>query len=269
MASTSTTRMLRPSLASSPSGAVLSFLVPSIRCARFSTSPALLKKDNNSNRGLSAVRSTGPRKRQTLSVRQKDFENQQLPTPVKIEEKPTGTQDHGLWDFFKDQKLLTTPTELSQHGREWTMGELRSKDWDSLHQLWWVCVKERNRLATEKLERTRLNAVYGDAEAKSRDEIVQKTMKAIIDTLAERTQAYQEALALASQDPSIDLSKTDGPQYAQLPYVCIANVIRKKSTNALLQDPLEPEAFEEETPAAETAKDTTSQSNEKLNLRAA
>ena len=87
MASTSTCRLLRPSLASSQSDAVLSFLVPSIRCARFSTSPALQKKDNNSNRGVSAVRRTGLRARQTLSVRQKDFENQQLPTPVKVEEK--------------------------------------------------------------------------------------------------------------------------------------------------------------------------------------
>lgn len=223
MASTTTSRLLRPSLASSQSDAVFSFLAPSIRCARFSTSPALQKKDNNSNRGVSAVRRTGLRARQTLSVRQKDFENQKLPTPVKVEEKPTGTQDHGLWDFFKDQTLLSTPKELSQHGREWTMGELRSKDWDSLHQLWWVCVKERNRLATEKLERTRLKAMYGDHEGKKRDEVIQKTMKAILDTLAERTQAYQEAYALASQDASIDLSKTDGPQYTQLPYVSNRN----------------------------------------------
>lgn len=195
-----------------------------MRCARFSTSPTLCKKDNNSNRGVSAVRQTGLRPRQTLSVRQKDFANQKLPTPVKIEERPTGTQDHGLWDFFKDQNLLSTPQDLSQHGREWTVGELRSKDWDSLHQLWWVCVKERNRLATERLERTRLQALYGDFEGKERDEIVQKTMKAIIDTLAERTQAYEEAHALASRDPSIDLSRTDGPQYTQLPYVRTARI---------------------------------------------
>lgn len=190
-----------------------------MRRARFSTSPALQKRDNNSKRGLSAVRETGLRPRQTLSVRQKDFANQQLPTPVKIEEKPTGTQDHGLWEFFKDQNLLTTPTALEQHGREWTIGELRNKDWDSLHQLWWVCVKERNRLATGTEERARLKAVYGNVESNRRDEAIQKTMKAILDTLAERTQAYQEAYALASQDSSIDLSRTDGPQYSQLPYV--------------------------------------------------
>jgi large subunit ribosomal protein L47 len=62
------------------------------------------------------VRRTGLRPRQTLSVKQKDFENQTLPKPVPIEEKITGTPDHGLWDFFKDQKLLQTPVEEQSHG---------------------------------------------------------------------------------------------------------------------------------------------------------
>lgn len=104
-------------------------------------------------------------------------------------------------------------------GRPWTVGELRSRDFEALHQLWWICVKERNRLATEKIERKRLNAGYGDLETQNRDKTVQETMKAILDTLAERHQAYQEAFALAQRDPDIDLSRTDGPQYTQPPYV--------------------------------------------------
>jgi hypothetical protein len=44
--------------------------------------------------------------------------------------------------------------------------------WDRLHSLWWACVKERNRLATEKLERARVDAGYGDHENKHRDETV-------------------------------------------------------------------------------------------------
>ncbi|KAF1843570.1 MRP-L47-domain-containing protein [Cucurbitaria berberidis CBS 394.84] len=224
MAAIPSSRILRPGLSSKNPDALLSFLVPSIQCmrnapvARFSTSPALCKKDNNKTRGLSAVRNTGLRPRQTLSVKNKDFENQQLPKPVKIENKVTGTPDHGLWDFFKDQQLLQTPVEEQRHGRAWTVGELRSRDWDSLHQLWWVCVKERNRLATEKIERKRLEAGYGDLESTHRDRTVQETMKAILDTLAERQIAYQEALELAKRDPSIDLSRTDGPQYTQEPY---------------------------------------------------
>ncbi|KAH9869080.1 54S ribosomal protein L4 mitochondrial [Plenodomus biglobosus] len=222
MASTqSSTRILRPRLAVSTVDSLLAFLAPPAQCARsapracFSTSPARCKKDNNRNRGLSAVRNTGLRPRQTLSVMQKDFANQRLPKPVKIDEKLRGTPDHGLWDFFKDQRLLQTPVEESRHGRAWTVGELRSRDWDSLHQLWWVCVKERNRLATEQIERTRLNAGYGDHESKQRDKTVQETMKAILDTLAERHQAYTEALELAKRDPSVKLWKRDGPQYIQ------------------------------------------------------
>jgi large subunit ribosomal protein L47 len=64
------------------------------------------------------MRGTGLRPRQTLSVKQKDFASQQLPTPVKIENTVTGTRDHGLWDFFKDQRLLQTPVEIQQHGTQ-------------------------------------------------------------------------------------------------------------------------------------------------------
>ncbi|KAF2124939.1 MRP-L47-domain-containing protein [Dothidotthia symphoricarpi CBS 119687] len=215
-------RILRPSLASTTSE-VLSFLVPSAQCARasvarFSTSPTPWKADNNKMRGVSSVRRTGLRPRQTLSVKEKDFENQRLPTPVAFQRDVKGTPDHGLWDFFKDKKLLQTPMEAQRHGRAWTAGELRSRDWDTLHQLWWVCVKERNRLATENLERARLKAGYGDHESNERDKTVQKTMKAILDTLTERNLAYQEALELAKQDPEIDLRRTDGPQYTPSAY---------------------------------------------------
>lgn len=110
---------------------------------------------------------------------------------------------------------------LANHsaGRAWTVGELRSRDWESLHQLWWMCVKERNRLATATIELQRLDVGSGELENEERDKVVQETMKAILDTLAERQQAYREAYALARKDPTIDLSVTDGPQLLQTPYV--------------------------------------------------
>jgi len=46
-------------------------------------------------------------------------------------------------------------------------------------------------------------------ENKERDEVVQKTMKAIVDVLVERNNAYQEAYKLATHDPEIDLSRTE------------------------------------------------------------
>jgi len=120
-------------------------------------------------------------------------------------------------------------------GRAWTVGELRNQDWDALHQLWWVCVKERNRLATEKIERARLDAGYGDQESKDRDTVVQETMKAILDTLSERHQAYMEAVELAKQDPSIDLSRTDGPQFVEPAYVCTHFILGWGHANTFLR----------------------------------
>jgi large subunit ribosomal protein L47 len=215
-------QLMRPAQSSATTtSSLLAFLVPT---ARFSTSPIRCKKDNNSNRGVSAVRGTGLRKRQTLSVMPKPTKDSRIsansiPRPVPIDVKVTGTPDHGLWDFFKSQTLLQTPVDESSHGRSWTVGELRSRDWDTLHQLWWVCVKERNRLATEKIERTRLDAGYGDVENQERDKTIQETMKAVLDTLSERQQAYTAALELAKQDPNIDLSRTDGPQFTEPAYV--------------------------------------------------
>lgn len=102
-------------------------------------------------------------------------------------------------------------------GRAWTVAELRERNWETLQQLWWVCVKERNRLATEKIERARQKAGYGDVENEDRDKTVQETMKAIVETLVERHNAYQEAYELARHDPTIDLTRTEN-QYQEPTY---------------------------------------------------
>lgn len=62
-------------------------------------------------------------------------------------------------------------------GRPWAIQELREKSWDDLHKLWWVCVKERNRISTSNYERERLKPGYGDHEAQARDRAVSQTPK--------------------------------------------------------------------------------------------
>ncbi|KAF2019345.1 MRP-L47-domain-containing protein [Aaosphaeria arxii CBS 175.79] len=205
-------RVLRSNSTLTQSDLIFPFLAPSIHhlrnpsnnsIARFSTSTALWKGDNNKNRGLSALRHTGLRKRQALSVLK-----QPIPKPVtdfKGKEPVQGDEEHGLWGFFKSKQLLQTPLKESRHGRSWTVPELRSRSWEDLHALWWVCVKERNRLATEKLERDRVGGLYGDDENQTRDDTVQETMKAIMDTLQERHKAWKDAYQLAGQDPTVDL----------------------------------------------------------------
>ncbi|KAL1883799.1 hypothetical protein VTK73DRAFT_8335 [Phialemonium thermophilum] len=190
----------------------------------FSTSSQLLKRhtypgarktrDSNRHRGESTLRRTGTRWRLSVS-------DEPLPKPVAPEElpKPETDPDHGLWEFFYDKtRLVNTPAQDSEHGRAWTVEELRYKSWDDLHKLWWVCVKERNRIATAALERETSKLGFGDAEAKARDQVVRKTMGAIRHTLTERYYLWEDALKLAKADPEVDLSG-NGSTYTPMEYL--------------------------------------------------
>jgi large subunit ribosomal protein L47 len=65
-------------------------------------------------------------------------------------------------------------------------------------------------------------------------------MKAILDTLAERQQAYTEAYELAKNDPNVDLSRTDGPQFTEPTYVRMKCCGKMRPANSA-QDQFEPE----------------------------
>ncbi|KAI9839269.1 MAG: hypothetical protein M1819_003263 [Sarea resinae] len=179
--------------------------------SRFSTSPsAAFPRDTNRNRGVSALRRTGPR--HPLSV-----SKEPLPQPVALDpskrSKVPVDENHGLWQFFgKARTALSTPEELFAFGRSWSVEELRGKSWEDLHSLWWTCAKERNRIATSDKERERLKAGYGEWEAQERDKVVRETQRAIKHALTERWYAWDEARKVARSDPEVKLTG-DGPAY--------------------------------------------------------
>ncbi|KAF2719494.1 MRP-L47-domain-containing protein [Polychaeton citri CBS 116435] len=184
-----------------------SFLLPAFRhgqTATFSTSEAQqARKDGNPKRGMSALYRRGLGKKQRLSVNPAKLPQPRLDPQLRSEVRVD--EDHGLWDFFNKQRDAMMPVEsLHLHGRGWTVAELRLKDWEDLHRLWWVCIKERNRLNTFISELQRTQAGYGQNEAEERLKDVKKTQIAIRHVLTERWYAWENARAVAMDDEEVD-----------------------------------------------------------------
>ncbi|MCJ1370600.1 54S ribosomal protein L4 mitochondrial [Loxospora ochrophaea] len=199
-----------------PTSLTLSVLcprVPIVAKSDFSTSAIRCRRtrDNNRNRGVSAIRRTGLKYPVSMSY-------EPLPQPVLDPERRSKVkvdENHGLYEFFdQDKQPLSKPEDDSKHGRSWSVEELRQKSWEDLHALWWVCVKERNRIATANNERERLKAGHGRFEADERDRAVRRTQRAIKHALTERYYAWEDARQVARKDREVNLNPKPGePAY--------------------------------------------------------
>ncbi|BFZ62971.1 54S ribosomal protein L4 mitochondrial [Saitoella coloradoensis] len=126
-----------------------------------------------------------------------------LPKPLERIPEPETDPNHPLWGFFRDKKALPYPEDEKLAGRGWTVFELRSKSFEDLHTLWYVCLKELNIMATQMAERRRLMVAHQTSDHKERRNAVRKTMQGIKFTLSERVVAYEQARELAIAEGTI------------------------------------------------------------------
>ncbi|KAM6494342.1 Mitochondrial 39-S ribosomal protein L47 (MRP-L47) domain containing protein [Amanita muscaria] len=122
-------------------------------------------------------------------------------------------EDHGLWHFFrkKDSADLVgearyetvehpSKVEQSRTGRAWKASELRLKSFEDLHTLWYIVLRERNLLATQKEEARRMGiSDTGLQVSAERVHQCRKTMARIKAVLNERRLAYEGATKLIEE----------------------------------------------------------------------
>ncbi|PVV05450.1 hypothetical protein BB560_000028 [Smittium megazygosporum] len=100
----------------------------------------------------------------------------------------------GLEEFFENGQAL--PVKQIETGRAWTAAELRNKSWEDLNKLWYVLLKERNLLATQKEEAARNKIDYSYFSNTDRIVACKKSMARIKTVLEQRRQAYEKAVGI-------------------------------------------------------------------------
>jgi ribosomal protein L29 len=102
-------------------------------------------------------------------------------------------QAGGIQQFYD---TVTKPGERPVAGRSWRASELRLKSFSDLHKLWFVLVKEKNMLLTERLA-ARTTAPRGSVLFKNplRLRKVKLSMARIQVVLSERQRVHAETVA--------------------------------------------------------------------------
>ncbi|GAA5821065.1 hypothetical protein JCM11251_001945 [Rhodosporidiobolus azoricus] len=129
-----------------------------------------------------------------------------IPRKQWPKKEDTNTDSHPLWRFFHDQQSLEVPDKrVDNSSRSWTSLELRRKSFEELHQLWYVLLRERNVLLTQREEARRLRVDLGGFGAvPDKLRLCQKSMARIKQVLSERRHAALQAAEILRAEGNVD-----------------------------------------------------------------
>ncbi|KAJ3116282.1 39S ribosomal protein L47, mitochondrial [Physocladia obscura] len=120
-------------------------------------------------------------------------------TPIadSVKNSTETSNGRGLLDFFDNEQGWYWSESDPKTGRAWTCAELRPKSFDDLHKLWWICVKEQNKLLSQKDEARLFKILFPNT---IRLQQVRYTMRAIKAVIHERRIAYLQAQAIVERE---------------------------------------------------------------------
>lgn len=111
------------------------------------------------------------------------------------------SDDHPLWEFFNNKEFVRAPADIQFNGRAWSIQELRKKSFDDLHCLWYICLKERNKLYREEHIYKQTDSLRS-YEYDALSEEIRKSMWKIKQVLSERDHAHQNVQELYDTEVS-------------------------------------------------------------------
>lgn len=137
----------------------------------------------------------------TAAVRLARTKGYRVATDVKLRKPILPTidnikvrDDHPLWEFFHNKQFVRSADDLDIQGRAWTVQDLRKKSFEDLHTLWYVCLKEMNKIQREHI-------IYEDISSSKVQQCIdfnntiKNSMLAIRQVLTEREAALSNARA--------------------------------------------------------------------------
>ena len=113
--------------------------------------------------------------------------------------QPIAIVRRGLEEYFEPGGNWHWRVEDIKTGRPWEVSQLRTKSFTDLHGLWWLCLKEVNKLNSQQIEANRFNVRF-PREFEDRLTHVKKTMSRIKQVLGERKLSFEKATEIMKRE---------------------------------------------------------------------